>query len=191
MNQKLDIKFSLIVFVILFIAFSRIIPHMPNYSPMTAIALFGIAHLDKKWIAVMVIFIATFLSDLVLNNTIYANMFSGFTVFYEGFIFQYLALAFILMIGHYGLTKLSVKNIVIATLCSSIAFFIISNFGAFVSLPMYPKTFTGLMTAFAAGIPFLKATFLSDLLYSSVLFGGYYLLQAKYSKLKLAHVRYA
>ncbi len=73
MNQKLDIKFSLIVAVIIFIAFSRMIPHMPNYSPMTAIALFGIAHLDKKWLAVMVIFIATFLSDLVLNNTIYAN----------------------------------------------------------------------------------------------------------------------
>lgn len=167
------------------------IPHMPNYSPMTAIALFGIAHLDKKWLAVLITFVATFVSDIVLNNTMYANMFTGFTVFYDGFIYQYIALALILVIGYYGLTKLSVKNVVIASLASTILFFLVSNFGAFVSLTIYPKTFAGLTSAFVAGLPFLKGTLLSDLTYSAVLFGGYYLLQSRYARLKLEHVQYA
>jgi hypothetical protein len=190
-KNQINLKFSLIIALILFVAFSRVIPHMPNYSPMTAVALFGMVHFDKKWLAILVTFIATFLSDLVLNNTLYAHMFTGFTVFYEGFIWQYLALAIISIIGLYVIKKLSAKNVIFASIISTAAFFLISNFGAFLSLPMYPKTFFGLTSALTAGVPFLKATLLSDLVYSSLLFGGYYLLQSRYAALRLAHVQYA
>jgi hypothetical protein len=181
-KNQINLKYGVIIAVILFAAFLRLIPHLPNYSPMTAVALFGIYHFDKKWLAIAVTFIATFLTDMVLNNTLYAHMFSSFTLFYDGFVWQYLALAVISFIGLIVIKKLSVKNVLIASLISTAAFFLISNFGAFLSLPIYPKTFVGLTSALTAGLPFLKATMLSDLVYSSVLFGGFYLLQSKFEE---------
>jgi hypothetical protein len=36
---------------------------------------------------------------------------------------------------------------------------------------MYPKTFSGLMTSYAAGLPFFRGTVESDLFFSIAMFG--------------------
>ena len=41
-------RFAFITVMILFAAFSRIIPHMQNCSPLGAIGLFGAAYFTKK-----------------------------------------------------------------------------------------------------------------------------------------------
>lgn len=64
MYSKLNIRFSVILLMILFAAFSRIIPHMPNFSPLGAIGLFGAACFSKKWQAFVIPIAATWLSDL-------------------------------------------------------------------------------------------------------------------------------
>lgn len=182
MKNQISIKnTAVIIAIVLFVAFARIMPHMPNYSPLTALAIFGMFHFDKKWMAILVLFLATFLSDLVLNNTVYAYMFSGFTVFYEGFIWQYIAMALISVSSLYLLKKLSIQSVVLTSVISTILFFLVSNFGAFVSLPIYPKTMFGLSSAYLAGLPFLQATMISDVVYSSVLFGGFYFIQSRFA----------
>ncbi|MBM4167452.1 MAG: hypothetical protein FJ218_11125, partial [Ignavibacteria bacterium] len=35
--------------LILLAAFSRILPHPPNFTPVSAIALFGGVYLEKRW----------------------------------------------------------------------------------------------------------------------------------------------
>ena len=50
---------------------------------------------------------------------------------------------------------------------------LISNLSTWTETPLYPKTFGGLMTCYAAGIPFLGNTILGDLFFSAALFGGY------------------
>ncbi|MFM6400989.1 MAG: DUF6580 family putative transport protein, partial [Planktothrix sp.] len=54
-------------------------------------------------------------------------------------------------------------------------FFLITNFGAWIGNPLYPQTFQGLMASYIAGIPFLQGSFLGDIFYSAVLFGGFYI----------------
>ena len=49
---------------------------------------------------------------------------------------------------------------------------------------MYPETYEGLMTCYAAGIPFLKGTFFGDLFYSGVLFGVFAMAQKQFPVLK-------
>jgi hypothetical protein len=61
-------------------------------------------------------------------------------------------------------------------LAGSAQFFLISNLGTFLAPslhPMYPHTFGGLMACFTAAIPFFRNTFLSDLIYTAVLFGAH------------------
>lgn len=88
-NQKINIRISVLVAIILLAAFSRLIPHMPNFSPLGAIGLFGVAHFAKKWRAFFIPIAATWLSDLFINNVVYAQYYPEFTWFYSGFYWQY------------------------------------------------------------------------------------------------------
>jgi len=64
-------------------------------------------------------------------------------------------------------------------LSSTAIFFLISNMGCWYANPAYPQNFTGLMACYAAGIPFVKATFIGDLFYSGVLFGTFMFAESK------------
>ena len=173
-------RFIFVTTAILIAAFSRMIPHMQNFSPLGAIALFGAAHLTKKWQAFLIPIVATFLSDIFINNVIYAQYNPHFVWFYEGFYWQYgsyliITLAAIIIFN----SKVTLPRFLIGTLSSTAIFFFITNAGCFVGNPAYPQNFGGLMSCYAAGIPFLKGTFLGDLCYSGVLFGSFYLAQRR------------
>jgi hypothetical protein len=51
-QKKINLRFSVLCAMILLAAFSRIIPHMPNFSPLGAIGLFGAAYFAKKMASV-------------------------------------------------------------------------------------------------------------------------------------------
>jgi hypothetical protein len=191
MNKKIELKFGALIGIIIIIALSRLIPNMPNFSPMAAIALFCAAHFDKLWKGIAVTLFATLISDIVLNNTIYASMNNGFTVFYDGFIWQYLAYVLIAIMGSTIFTSINKGKVIGASLATTLVFFLLTNFGAWISLSIYSKDIEGLMTSYAAGLPFLKNTLLSDLFYSSLLFGGYYLLQNRIASMRLPYLKYA
>lgn len=191
MVNKINMKWSAMIVLVIVVSLARLIPNMPNFSPMAAIALFSAAHFDKWWKSLLVTLFATFLSDMVLNNTIYAYMNNGFTVFYDGFYWQYLAYALIVLLGSAWFSTISIGRVVTASLGTTLVFFLVSNFGAMMSLPMYSKDVAGLMTSYLAGLPFLKNTFLSDFLYSIMLFGVYYFIQNRFESFRISHLRYA
>ena len=167
-------------------------PHPPNFSPMAAIGLFGAAHFAKKWQAFFIPIIGIWLSDLVINNYIYNSFSSNFVWFYGGFYWQYISYAFIIFAGLFIFNKgISVTNTLGGMVSSSGIFFLFSNFGVWAGGAMYTKNISGLITCYAAGIPFIHNTIISDALFTTVLFGTYYLLQTEYSYLKLKHLRYS
>ena len=191
MNNKIELKFGALIALIIVVALARLIPNMPNFSPMAAIALFCAAHFNKLWKAILVTLLATFVSDVILNNTIYSSMNNGFTFFYDGFILQYIAYAVIALMGSTFFININKTKVIGGSLSTTLVFFIISNFGAWISLPFYSKDIAGLMSSYAAGLPFLKNTLLSDLFYTSLLFGAYYLLQNRFAALRLPYLKYA
>ena len=191
MNNKIELKFGALIALIIVVALARLIPNMPNFSPMAAIALFCAAHFNKLWKAILVTLLATFVSDVILNNTIYSSMNNGFAFFYDGFILQYIAYAVIALMGSTFFININKTKVIGGSLSTTLVFFIISNFGAWISLPFYSKDIAGLMSSYAAGLPFLKNTLLSDLFYTSLLFGAYYLLQNRFAALRLPYLKYA
>jgi hypothetical protein len=58
-----------------------------------------------------------------------------------------------------------------AALASSVSFFVVSNFTVWASGTMYPKTMSGLMTCYAAGVPFFRRALAGDMLFTTVMFG--------------------
>ena len=183
-KSKINTRFGVLVLIVLLAALSRLIPHPPNFAPIGAMSLFGAAYFTRKYMAFIVPIAAMWISDLLLNNVIYGQYFDHFVWFYNSFYWTCIAFVLIGLIGFGLLKKVRPKNLLIASLSASVVFFLVSNFGVWVSGIMYPKTFSGLVSCYAAGLPFFKNTLIGDLAYSGALFGIFEVIQYKVPALK-------
>lgn len=156
----------LVAGMIVLAAIMRIVPHMPNFTPVTAMALFGGAYISNKRLAYAVPFIAMLLSDLVLgiHNTMWA---------------VYLSFAAIVTIGMFLREKNTVLKTAGAAVASSVLFFVVTNFAVWLAGGFYSMDLAGLVQCYVAAIPFYQYSVLGDLFYAGVMFGAFELAKNK------------
>lgn len=154
-----------LVLMVLGAAFSRLIPHPWNFTAIGATALFGGAYFPSKRLSMVIPLAALFLSDLVLG-------------FHPTILFVYVPFVAIVMMGWSlrGNTR-SPMRLVTASLVASSVFFLVSNFGVWMTEAMYAKSFQGLVTCYVAAIPFFDNQIYGDLFFTGVLFGSFELLK--------------
>lgn len=157
---------------------TRLVHHYPNFTAVGAAALFGGAMFKNSFKAFLIPIAALFLSDIILNNIVFSayKTSPGFQWFTNGFGFMYVGFALTVLIGRMNIKGFKLMPIIGSVGLSSLVFFLITNFGSWLSSPLYSKTFGGLMMAYEAGIPFALNGLGSTALYSFVLFGGAYIL---------------
>jgi len=175
MNEKQGQRAIIVVFVlVLMAAIYRLLPHPHNFAPITGIALLSGSYLRKHGkIAFILPIVAIFLSDMILNNTLYRSFYpeaSGIILFAPYMIATFISIFAITGLGSF-IKKPKLLGIVGASIASSIVFFFITNAGSWIELPMYPKTIAGLGASLAAGLPFFQYTILGDMVFSIMLFG--------------------
>lgn len=165
-------------------AAARLLPHPPNLTPIAAMALFGGASFSDARAAVAVPLAAMLLSDLFLG--LHATI-----------PFVYVSFLLITGIGVWlrrasdGTllrTRRAVPAIAGAALAGSVVFFLVTNFGAWATTALYPKTSAGLWAAYVAGVPFFRNTLIGDLAYCALLFGGFALMERAIPALRLQPV---
>lgn len=169
--NKIKLTYLGVISLIVFASFTRIFPHMPNFTPIGAMALFGGAYLKNKYHAFLIPVLSLWISDVIINNFI-LSYYNEFTWFYPGFIWQYASFILIIIVGYFFLNKLNFKNVFITTISSSILFFIITNFGVWISGTMYTFDLQGLINCYVMALPFFKGTLLGFICYSIFLFGA-------------------
>ena len=150
----------IITLIILVSALTRLVPHLPNFTPITAIALFGGVYFTNKITAYALPLVIMVLSDFILG-------FSSITIF------VYLAFIVVSFIGTQQ-KKVSIGSV----LLGGLSFFVITNFGVW--LLGYPKTWTGLVECYTLALPFFRNSILGDLFYSGVMVFGYQYIQKYY-----------
>ena len=175
-------SFYFVLGLILIAAFSRIIPHYPNFTPLCAIALFGAKYFRNRNLAFLIPIVALWFSDVIINNFILSQYFHGFTFFYSGFYWQYGTFLLITLIGRKTLNNFSYLKLIGVSISSSLLFFIISNFGVWISSSIYSKDILGLIACYSAAIPFYFGTLSGSVFYSMFLFGSFEILSKKTSK---------
>jgi hypothetical protein len=145
--QRIEMKavFGLILIAIL----TRLLPHPPNFAPITSIALFSGFHFANKRLALFVPLIAMFISDLFIG------VHSLMPLIYLSFL--------LISILSFYMKSLSISNVVLA----STLFFVLSNLGVWYFY--YPLTWAGLTSCFVLAIPFFVNALAGDLFYTSVL----------------------
>jgi hypothetical protein len=175
MENKLFTPRTILIFTAIFgAAILRLLPHWPNFTPVAAMALFGGAYINRKALAFIIPLAAMLLSDLVIG-------------FHSTMIAVYAGIIITVLIGLGLKNRVKAGNVVIASVISSVVFFLITNFGAWMSGFMpYSKDFSGLIQAYIAGIPFFNNGLMGDLFYSTVFFGGFYFVTKRYPSLAKA-----
>ena len=139
--------------IIILAILSRLVPHPPNFAPITGIALFSSKKINNRLLGVFLPITPLFISDLFIGIS-FIN------------IFVYVSFIIIYFIGSAS-KKIDVKTVFL----SSIIFFVLSNLGVWYLA--YPKNIEGLITCFTLAIPFFVNTILGDLFYSFILFRFY------------------
>lgn len=156
-----------IIALIAVCALSRLLPHPPNFSPIEATALFAGAYLSSRWLSVLVPLAAMALSDLFLG-------------WHDGLWLVYLCIAGIAFAGAFLATRITALKVFSYAVSSAVAFFLITNAFVWLSSGMYPYSAAGLIACYTAAIPFFHNQLAGVVIYSTLLFGSWHLLQLRF-----------
>jgi hypothetical protein len=138
-------------------------PHPWNFTPVAAALLYFGARGSRRQLWIPFVLMAA--SDVILTKFVYA-----YPLAWDQLI-VWAWYAAILFLGTRLRENSNWLRIGGAALASSVSFFLISNFAVWASGTMYPKTASGLMTCYAAGIPFFRRGVAGDMLFTAVMFG--------------------
>ena len=149
---------NIVIISLIFLAvITRLLPHPPNFTPITGIALFAVNRFSDKKLAF----------SLPLLCMVVTDFFIGFHLIVP---FVYLSIIGISCVGYFSK---KISNFTI--LKSSLLFFIISNFGVW--LVGYPNSFAGFLACYTMALPFFVNTILGDFFF-------YYALNFSFSKIE-------
>ena len=152
-------------------AASRLLPHIPNFTPIAAMALFGGVYFSDKRLAFIIPLLAMFISDVALE------LITGWG-FHNTIVYVYVAFILTSIIGLYVKRNTTASSILGASVLSSLLFFIITNFGVWAATGMLGGA-AGLGATYALGIPFFAPTVLGDLFFNALLFGAFFFAQKR------------
>ena len=145
-----------IIFITLILVLSRIIPHPPNFTPILA----GIIFLPfiKKDLAFSIIapLAAMLISDLIIGM-------------HSLMLWTYAPIIFLSCLTYY-FNQDSILRIGTLAVVSPMVFFLVSNFGVWISGSSYTEDMSGLIECYFNAIPFYASSAISCLLFTALFF---------------------
>jgi len=131
------------------------IPHPHNFTPILAVGVFSGFYFKEFFLGSLIVILSMFIGDLFLG-------------FHSTMIFTYVSLVAAVSLGLL-IKNLKITSILFTGISSSVIFYLVTNFGAWLTIPMYEKNFAGLIQSYVLAIPFFHNTLLSTLLYLVVI----------------------
>lgn len=153
---------------------SRFMVPWPNFTPVIALALFGGVYLPKKQ-AVLLPVLFYVIADYVIG-------------FHALILYTWGSMAVIALMGTYLKNKNSRKNIFGASLAAALLYFIVTNFGVWLTYTTYPRTWAGLVECYVAAIPYFRNSLISTVIYTFVLFGSFEWIAGRVRHTRLAFI---
>lgn len=148
---------------------SRLIPHPPNFSPLIAGAVFLPFMFNDKKIVILLPLVCLFFSDLIIG-------------FHNVMLWTYGAFLIIGLTVIY-FSKLNLKTLIGLSLSGPIFFYLITNFGVWISSTTYTKDIHGILECYFLALPFFVNSIVSTLIFSLTFFTIRYWVLRKSSQL--------
>ena len=177
----MDKKTKLIIAAVLVVlgVTCRLLPHLWNFAPIAAIALFAGVYLGKKY-AVLLPIIAMSIGDIFLGFYAWQMM-----------IVVYASFVLIGLMGVWMKRHKSVETVLASSIVASVLFFLATNWAVWQFSPWYAHSLQGLIQSYTLALPFFRNTLLGNVFYTVVLFGAYEMVMiwAKQKKLSISMVK--
>jgi len=159
-------------FLLAFGVMTRLIVHEANFTPVIALVLFGGVYLERKY-AVLLPILLMMVTDLILG-------------LHSVILFTWGSLVLVSFMGLWLREHKTRLHVAGTAVSSAFVFYLVTNFGVWLS-GYYPMTFQGLEKCYVMAIPFFRASLLSTIIYSVVLFGLYELVAFRARNTRFAH----
>jgi hypothetical protein len=136
-----------------------------GFSPVIAIALFSGLIIKQKDASFLLPLLALFISDVVIQLLYVQDLFP-YAGFYGGQWKNYAILLSATLIG-WALKGRNMSSLLTGAIAAPTVFFLLSNFSVWIATTeaTYTKDFSGLMTCYAAGLPFYKNALIATLVF--------------------------
>lgn len=136
--------------VIVSVAFTRLLPHWPNFTPVLAVALCGgMLYADRR--SILVPLFAMLLSDVAMGFAFGAEY-----ALHTAQVYVYACVAATALLGRALSSMKMTSAIGFGGLASGIGFFLVTNAAVWLHGTMYPHTFQGLLACYSAGLAFYR-----------------------------------
>ena len=157
-------KLSICLGIFLALAVSRFVPHPPNFTSLIALSFYVPVIFGRQFIPAIILSFA--ITDLVIG-------------YHFGTFFTWGSVLLIGLISNY-FRKSLIKRLS-GALVGAIIFFIVTNFGVWIS-GMYEYSFNGIISCYVAAIPFFAYSAISTILFSFIIEISYKIYQFKIAR---------
>jgi len=163
-----------ILFLLLIVVISAVLPHPANVTPIGALGLFAGTYVRKQGFLLLPVAAALF-ADLTTIG-VYSVLIMFFV--YSGHLVSALC-------GRYLVRDRALQTrLPIAVVAASVGFYLVSNLGSW--WVYQPHTWAGIVECYTLGLPYLARTLFGNVLYSVLFFGVFALLQKGLSRQDVA-----
>lgn len=166
-NLLIAISVGLVALVLV-----RVFFQIPNFNPLGAVALMGGVLFSSKILRWVVPIGALFLGDILLG---FSSPMAKDYLFSLDFLFVYASFFAIIGMGTFISKNSNLTRVLGGSILAAVAFFLISNIGSWITMPVYSKDLSGLMQSYIAALPFSRATLLGQILFSVGIFAAHQL----------------
>lgn len=176
-------KLMIVLTMVLFASLTRLLPHPPNFTAVTAMSLFGASLLQPWWAALLVPTCSLVLGDLLIELILPTGILKGWIAdgqgFHSGCFLIYTTVLLITAMGFFLRKNVTPLRVASISCLGSLTFFLVTNFAVWASGGGlgYSFSFLGLFECYAMALPFFQYSLLGDLFYSTLLFGGFALIE--------------
>ena len=169
--------------------FNYEISPLANFSPVGAMAIFGGAYFSRQWKAFAFPLLMLFLSDFVLQQTVFKAYGNG--ILYDGWYWVYSAFALMTLTGRWLLRKVTIKGFILSVLVCVLIHWTVTDIGVWYGSKIFSQNMKGYIDCLVVAIPYEWRFLAGTLAYGIILFGLFEWVQRRYSNLKTIQINKA
>ena len=156
-SVKSSTRYLVILFAVLLLIISRSLSFIPNFTPTISLIVFISIMFRNHYILAFIIVLSQVISDYFLG-------------YYSSMLFVYVSYVLIAIASMYILKELNFMRTIGTSFISVLIFYLVSNYGVWQMMDLYQYNLNGLIQCYIAGVPFLKYSLISTLLYSTTIY---------------------
>jgi len=159
-------------------ALGRFVPHPANFAPIGALGIFAGLYAKNWRQGIALPLIARLTTDALIGFfspgvmiAVYASTLAG------------------VFLGIWARKKKTVLTVGGATLTGTLVFFIVTNFAVWLFDGLYTRNIHGLVQSYGMALPFFRNSLLGDIIYATILVGGYELAKRVNFKFQISNFK--